>query len=256
MNEISQISEDANKQENNGLYAPGSTKPRKTPQKRGFKTELLILAIILLAGLILRGLYLVEILDAPDFSSPAVDAGFHDYWARALISGDWTPPEPYSDPGISTKPFLRPPGYAYFLAFLYYLSDSSYLIARVYQMFLGVVNCVLAWIIGRYMFRRAVGLIFAAFMSLYWIFILFEGELHEPVILIFVLLSGIVALILWLKRFLFRYVLLAGFLFGLSSLIRPNCLLFLPVTIVWICWVAHKSVVWRSTLTSAMVLTL
>jgi tetratricopeptide (TPR) repeat protein len=197
-----------------------------------------------------------EIIDAPDFSSPAVDAGFHDYWARGLVSGDWTPPDGYSDPKIQTNPYLRPPGYPYFLAFLYFLSGSSYLVSRLFQMCLGLLNCVVAWLIGRYLFGRAVGLIFTAFMSVYWVFIYFEGEFLEPVLLVFLLLLAVVFLFLWLRKFAFYYLLLASLCFGLAALSRPNCLLFLPMMFLWVCWIAHKSLAWRGVLITALILVL
>ena len=83
------------------------------------RRELIILTLILLFGFVLRISYLSQIYNARDFSAPLVDAGFHDYWARAIISGDWTPPEGSEDPQISIKPYLRPPGYPYFLALNY-----------------------------------------------------------------------------------------------------------------------------------------
>ena len=37
---------------------------------------------ILIVSAVLRIIYLQEVRQAPDFSAPEVDAGFHDYWAR------------------------------------------------------------------------------------------------------------------------------------------------------------------------------
>ena len=44
----------------------------------------------MLVGLLIRGAYLLELLDAPDFYHPtAVDSDYHDEWAWGLASGEW-----------------------------------------------------------------------------------------------------------------------------------------------------------------------
>ena len=72
--------------------------------------DALILAAILAAGLLLRAAYLRELVREPAFAFPARDGGFHDYWARALAFGEWTPQHGQPDPHIRSVPFLRPPG--------------------------------------------------------------------------------------------------------------------------------------------------
>ncbi|MFH0982041.1 MAG: hypothetical protein V2A79_10925, partial [Planctomycetota bacterium] len=117
-----------------------------------------------------RGLYLGEIADYPDFSSPGVDAGTHQYWARGLATGDWTPPDGRPDPHIPSTPFFRPPGYPYFLALVYSLAGSGPVTPRLVQMGLGLLNCVLAFVMGRKWHGGAVGLFWAGFMAFYWAF--------------------------------------------------------------------------------------
>lgn len=202
--------------------------------------DLLILGGILLVGLLLRGLYLRENARKPEFSAPAVDAAFHDYWARAMVTGDWTPPVGEGDPQTRTTPYLRPPGYPYFLALVYKIAGLSYLAPRIVQMCLGLVNSMLAFLIGRRWYGRGVGLVWAAFMSVYWVFIYFEGEFHALTLLISLLLSAVGFLGLWAERTVIRWGLAAGITLGLASLVRPNVLLFLPVVLLWACWVAHR----------------
>jgi len=50
----------------------------------------LIVGIIFLLGLFLRGVYLQEIMHQPGFQHPYVDESFHQYWAKALVTGDWS----------------------------------------------------------------------------------------------------------------------------------------------------------------------
>jgi tetratricopeptide (TPR) repeat protein/4-amino-4-deoxy-L-arabinose transferase-like glycosyltransferase len=200
----------------------------------------LILAGILLFGLILRILYLREIADSPDFSLPQLDAGFHDYWARGLATGDWTVPEYFSDPEIRVRPYMRPPGYPFFLALVYTLFGCNYLAPRIIQMGLGLVNCLLAYFLGKILFRRGVGLIFAALMSVYWAFIYFEGELVAPVLLITLALTLMHIFRLWCEKFTFWRATTGGAFLGLFALVRPNILLFAPAVLGWSWWVARR----------------
>jgi len=202
--------------------------------------EKVILLAILLVAVVLRVLYLSEISKSPEFSCPQVDAGFHDYWARSLVTGNWAVAAEYDDPQIRTTPYLRPPGYPYFLAMIYLFTNSSYTAARIVQMFLGVVNCFLAFVVARKLYGRIVGLISAAIMAFYWIFIYFEGELHAPALLICLLLSLVYVLSLWLEKPVFRYSLASGLLLGLAVLIRPNVLFLLAVAVGWVFWIVRR----------------
>ena len=212
---------------------------QNTPHKKRLLVGL-VLAGILLSGLALRISYLREIVNNPDFSLPQLDACFHDYWARGLVAKDWTIPKNYNDPRISVSPYFRPPGYPFFLALIYYLSGCNYLAARIVQMGLGLVNCLLAYFLGRSIFGRATGLIFAAFMSVYWVFIYFEGELLAPVLLVTLALALMYILYLWCDRLTFWRALGGGIFLGLFALVRPNILLFGPVVLGWFWWVAHR----------------
>ncbi len=195
--------------------------------------DLWILAGIIAMGALLRGLYLVEIVDRPDFSAPAVDAEFHDYWARGLATGDWTPPRDDPDPAIGRTPYLRPPGYPYFLAAIYLLAGTGPVAPRVLQMALGLLNCVLAFAIGRRWYGRGTGLTWAGLMSVYWVFIYFEGELHAIVLSIFLLLLTVYLLGRWAEGMTLPYAVGAGVLSGIAALVRPNALLLLLVIPLW-----------------------
>ncbi len=202
--------------------------------------ESLILLTILTVGLSLRGLYLAEIVHKPDFSSPGLDAGYHDYWARGLVTGDWSLPVYVTDPEIQTTPFFRPPGYPYFLALVYRIVGPDYLAIRALQMALGAVNILLAFLLGRRWFGPRVGLTAAALMSVYWVFPYFEGQLLEPVLLVGLGLAMVHVLSSWTARFSFGRALAAGLLFGLFVLIRPNVLPFGLAALLWAWWIARR----------------
>lgn len=190
-----------------------------------------LLVGILVAGLILRGLYLTEVIHSATYAAPPVDAGFHLYWARALVSGDWTPPAGYDDPHITTTPFFRPPGYSYFLASIFAIFGPGGLAPLVIQMILGLINACLLYLLTRRNYGEVAGLIAAALMSTYWIFIYFEGGYQEPSLLIFFLLAFFLMITRAAERFRFLEFLAAGALLGLAALVKPNPLLFLPAAI-------------------------
>ncbi len=202
-----------------------------------------ILVAILLLGGALRVSYLREIVDHPDFSLPQIDPCYHDYWARGIVTGDWTVPQnlsDWTDPQIRSTPYLRPPGYPFFLAGVYAVTGGSYLGARIVQMALGLINCVLAYLLGRRIFGNGTGLIFAFLMSFYWVFIYFEGELLAPVLLVTLGLLLLYVLSFWVDRFTFGRGLAAGVLLGLFALVRTNILLFVPIVLGWAWWVARQ----------------
>jgi len=219
------------------------TAMRESAKARCRTGTTMALAGILLVGLVLRISYLREHVHSPDFSLPQVDAGYYDYWARAIVSGDWTVPRNLSDlpdPEIRTKPYFHPPAYPFFLAAIYRLTDGSYLAVRVVQMALGLVNCWLAYLLGRQVFTRGVGLLFALFMAVYWVFIFFEGELLSPTLLVTQGLLLLYLLIRWTDRPTFVWAGAAGVVFGFYALTRANVLLFGPVVIAWAFWLSRR----------------
>ena len=204
------------------------------------RREWIVLLAILLGGALLRGFYLTEVVDSPDFRQPLVDALTHDYWARGLATGDWTPPAGMPDPQIQQTPFFRPPAYPYFLAGVYAATGGSALAARIVQMALGLLSVLLIFLVGRRWFGVAPSLWAAAGMSFWWVLLYFEGELLAVSVLLPVLLGAFLFLGRWLHSRLAGDLALASALVGVACLLRPNVLAFLPVTVVWVYWVRRS----------------
>ncbi len=196
------------------------------------------LAAILAVGLLLRVIYLFSVMHAPDFASPVLDPQLNDYWARALVTGNWSPPAHADDPKIQTTPYGRPPGYPYFLAAVYRVLGLGYGAPRVVQTLLGLANLLLLYLLGKAWFGRGAGLSASALGAVFWSFIYFEGELNSPVLEVFLYLA--MAGALW-KGFTSRrrdWLLLAGVLLGLHALVRPNVLLPGVLAAAWLVWAA------------------
>lgn len=200
----------------------------------------LALGCILLAGLLIRVLYFSELINQPDYRRPAVDAGFHDYWARALVTDKWAPPGGHRDPHIRETPFLRPPGYPYFLALVYRLTGLNQAAPRLVQMGLGLLSGLLAFAFARRWYGDVVGLALVALLNAYWVFIYFEGELHAPVLVILLLWSIAYVTAKWTERMTLFRAAAAGVLLGLAALVRPNLLLMAPTLLIWAGWIARR----------------
>ena len=226
------------------------------PRTAWYKNEWAILALILLVGLCLRVSYLREIVHEPEFTAPTEDPEFMDYWGRAIASGNWQYPANRPDPEIPQSPFQVAPLYAYFLALVYWLTGSSYLAIRIVQMALGLLSAVLAFLVGRLIFGRAVGLITAAFMSLYWAFIYFEGELLPSSLAIFLLILMTYIFCLWAQKPTVLRAFAAGVAMGVFCLARANALLFGPGIVAWIGWVTLRKRDWRRFIVSSAAVTL
>lgn len=212
----------------------------------------MILVAILVVGALVRGLYLREIIHNLDFTHPQIDAHYHDYWARGLATGDWSDTGIYADPQIPTTPYFRAPGYPYFLALVYLATGGSYLAARIVQMLLGLLSCLLAFKLAKRWFGSVTALITAALMSVYWVFIYFEGELLEPPLLVPMVLGFIYVLGLSVEKITFRRSFLAGILLGLNALVRANTLVFGPVALAWAYWIAKRRNDWMAFRTAAL----
>lgn len=211
---------------------------------------------ILVAGILLRGAYLVEVSGTPEFSHPIYDPEYNAYWARSLATGDWTVPPGMPDPEIRTTPHGRPPGYPWFLAAVYVLFGVNDYAPRIVQMLLGLANALLLFVIGKRLFGPAAGFLSGMFMALYWVFPYFEAVLSYPSVAIFVLLLMILALMRWYEEQKPAWLAAAGGLLGTFALFRPNALLLAPLLFAWVGGVLWKGgVPWKRAAATLIVFT-
>ncbi len=218
--------------------SPRAASPGPAPRRnnRGW----LVLAAVLLAGLVVRVLYLSEISRRADFTHPEVDGAFHDYWGWGIASGDWTVPGDFTDPQIRSRPYFRPPGYAYLLGAVYFAFGRDYLAPRVLQALLGLVSSFLAFLFARRWFGGRAAVVYAALMAFYWIFVYFEGKLLDASVDVFFTVLLLLLLADWTEKASFAGGLARGITLGLFALFRPNVLLFFPAAAVWLFWASRR----------------
>ena len=129
---------------------------------------------LFLAALAVRGLYLSQYATTPFFWVPQMDALYHDLAAQDIAAGRW-----------SQEPYFRAPLYYHLLGLVYKLFGHSFWAARGVQALIGSGSCVLLYLLGLRLFRPGVALLAAAAMALYGPLVYFDGELHTPVVEVF-----------------------------------------------------------------------
>lgn len=182
--------------------------------------------LILLVGLaiVVRAGFLWEASGTPMFEAPGVDERWHDQWANEILDSDWNYPDV----------FFRAPGYPYFLAALYSVSNRSIAFARTVQLAISVGSIVLLYLIALRLFRPWVARSAALFMSAYGTLIWYEQALLIPVLIIFLNLLMLYLLLRYQELNKPKLLAFAGLVAGLSLICRPNLGLFLIVVGVWL----------------------
>lgn len=196
------------------------TEKRNADERSGRPDLFLALAVFGLAVLV-RVIYLLEIRDNPFFDFPIVDSNTYDMQAREIASGNW----------LGDEVFWQAPLYPYFLAILYRVFGGGYFTTRLVQVFLGGMNCVLAYLVGSKVFDRPVGIVSGLAMALCGSVVFFDSELLAPVLL--VLLSLLLVYLMIQSRAKIAWWLMCGFLLGLLVVGHGLAALFFPAALIW-----------------------
>lgn len=178
--------------------------------------------MIILAGLVLRIVYFLQVKDAFLFQRPYLDAEFYHRWAMEIVQGDWA--------GVKRGVFSMSPGYSYFLAAIYFLFGIDIKAAVIIQLLLGVACSWMIYLLGRRLISREAGMLGAAIYLLYAPEIFYESLLLKAGLINVVNTGALLAASVahpagWL---------LAGFLAGFSAHLRPTALLLIPVFVLWL----------------------
>ena len=197
-------------------------------KSRGFW---LAVAVFLLA-ILARGLYLYDNSDNPTFKVPIVDSMTYDQIARKAVQGE----------GITRDFFWQQCFYPSFLSVVYFFSNSSVILVKIIQIFLGAVTCVLTFRLGDRIFGRTAGFLAACIAVLYGPLIFFDGELLAAcwgafwaAVLIYLFLTTAQKQSTVLCFFL-------GLCGAVSIITRPNLLLFFAAGYIWliVVWFRQK----------------
>ncbi len=189
-----------------------------TPRERWILAGLLALACAL------RVAHVLASRASPLFDAPQMDALYHVEWARAFAAGE----------RFQTPPFFRAPLYPWLLGSELWLFGDSLLIPRLVQALLGTAATLCVYLCARRAFGLRAAWIAGLLWACNWVGIFFDGELLLETLAVPLYLLG-----LWLALGLAdqphpRRAFVVGAVFGLSALVRPNVLLFMPVLALWL----------------------
>jgi tetratricopeptide (TPR) repeat protein len=192
---------------------------------RLFQKETFLIVGLFLLAFVIRLIYLNQIKSSPYFDTPQIDALWHYNWAKEIAGGDW----------IGKEVFFRAPLYPYFLGTLYALLGESFYLPRLIQTIIGSFSCVLIFLLGKKLFHRTIGIIASVIACFYAPFIHFDAEFELPVLEVFFDLILLLILLNAGTKLKKRWWLLVGMVLGLSAIVRPNILIFVPFVLLWIC---------------------
>jgi tetratricopeptide (TPR) repeat protein len=195
----------------------------------------LALAVFAVA-LVVRGMHLFQIRQAPFSSLLMGDAQSYDAWARRLAAGDW----------IGRDVFYQAPLYPYFVGVLYAFFNHNPLAVKVCQVLLGSGSCALLGTATAGLFGWRAGLAAGLVLAVYAPAVFFDGLIQKTVLDSFFLCGLLVSIVLLYRRSTPIRALWAGVSLGCLVLTRENSLVFLPLIAVWL-WRRDR----RGLLTSA-----
>ncbi|MBN2446490.1 MAG: tetratricopeptide repeat protein, partial [Phycisphaerae bacterium] len=182
------------------------------------------LALIFVLALALRCLYLWgQYQHNPFFFYPPMDEGVHHAWAQQIANGE----------GMGDRPYVRAPLYYYLLGLLYAVAGPKIWLARLAGCVLGALNCYLIGRLGIALGELRVGLVAGVLAALYWPAIYFDAELLTVGLEVTLSVGLLWALIVAGRRDSVGGYALAGVLWGLAAITRPNILAFAPVIWLW-----------------------
>jgi 4-amino-4-deoxy-L-arabinose transferase-like glycosyltransferase len=156
-----------------------------------------------------------------------MDALYHYTWALQISNGEW----------IGKEIFFRAPFYPYFLGIVYHITGDHFFLPRLIQILIGSFSCVVIyWIALELRNCRKTAVIAGLISATYWISIYFEGELLLDSFGAFFNICMLLLLLRAPKNTKHPHALwfMSGVLFGLSSITRPNILVFMPIVFWWI----------------------
>ncbi len=179
--------------------------------------------LIFALALVVRLVYLLESTSNPTFNEPIMDASDYDDLARCILDGQ-TPHTPL---------FWQPVYYPLFLACVYRVTGASIFAAKLLQIIVGSVTCVLTYRFAARVFDRRTGVLAGILTCLCGPLIFYEAELLATGWAAFwsVVLVALLVRVAEARRWPIAVAL--GACGGLSVICRPT---FLPVFVVGCVW--------------------
>lgn len=175
--------------------------------------------IIIIAGIVLRILYDVQLAANPLLVNYFLDSVVLHSWAIDIINGR-----------TADLAFFRAPLYPYVLALFFKLFGISHWSIVIIQNILGILTSLITYSLAKLLFNNKIafwsGLVVAIFPTL----IYFEGEIMITSLSVFLYTLSFFLLSRALNNPTIKNIFLAGLVFGFSAISRPT---ILPLIIVF-----------------------
>jgi Tfp pilus assembly protein PilF/4-amino-4-deoxy-L-arabinose transferase-like glycosyltransferase len=183
--------------------------------------------LIFFVSFSVRLIYLFEFYAKSPFTGFLyLDAFRYNNWAQSIAFGIQH----------AIEPTFRAPFYPIFLAVIYKIFGYDLFTARLAQMLISALSCVLIYYIAVKIFNKRVAIISSLFAAFYGPFIYWAGELLIVTLIIFLDLVMLLILLNALEKPKKLYWLLGGVVLSLSGIARPNVLIIIPWVIILIFW--------------------
>ncbi|MBD3367355.1 MAG: tetratricopeptide repeat protein [Candidatus Eisenbacteria bacterium] len=179
--------------------------------------------VVAAVALVLRVVYVLQVVDTPFFQTLGLDAKFYDRTAWSMLNGE----------GVEGAYFMSPL-YSWFLAGLYRLFGRDLLIVRLVQSVVGAGSAVLTYRLADRIFDRRVALLSGFIAASYGAFIFYDGSVLMTPLLVFLSLLALYLLVEGAVRRHPLLILFSGAAIGLAAIGRASALVFTPVAALWL----------------------
>ncbi|MHC4335194.1 MAG: tetratricopeptide repeat protein, partial [Planctomycetota bacterium] len=214
-------------------YEQGQRKLKKKVGRKVWEPRRIGVAVGIFAlALAVRAVYLYDSSDNPTFLAPVVDSLTYDLNARDLANGL----------AMSREFFWQQFFYPFFLSIVYFISNSSIVFAKVVQILLGSVTCVLTYLLGKRLFGRRAGIAAGVIAAVYGPLIFFEAELLAAGWAGFWAVLLILLLLEMKEEVRLKLCFVVGLCAALSVITRANFVPFAIACAVWlmVVWIRQK----------------
>ena len=182
-------------------------------------------------AVVIRFLYLQSFWANHPFSQKLIsDARIFDDWAMRIASGDWLG---------APEVFILPPLYPYLMAVVYATFGHAPKLILCLQAAAGCASAILVYRLGARHFGAYAGLFAGLLFASYGPQLFYEGMLLGTSGAVFLSLIGLTLISGNNKTH--WHLGLAGLVFGLATLMRPNILSAIPFLLFGAWWAYHKA---------------
>ncbi|OGL38623.1 MAG: hypothetical protein A2042_03375 [Candidatus Schekmanbacteria bacterium GWA2_38_11] len=133
------------------------------------------------------------------------------------------------------------PGYIYFIGIILRFFNEKVFMIKLVQVILSTISVYLIYILAKKIFNESIALLSAFIFSIYPTLIAFTHYLWSETLYIFLLVIIIFFLIVFSLKKNKGYLLMAGIVLGLASLVKSVIFYFLPLIVFWLFLVYFKN---------------